>query len=134
MYFYTDAKADVATFGVKYKKPTVSMTMHLVGTVIPNDDVLLDQVDRVPELVIFTPALTKLMVNNAVHYNNYGLQLDGGARDISVVEREIIAALPPGTTYSFHVDFDPCRRSQSVAWSPNRSHSECSVSSPVWPH
>ncbi len=37
MYIYTDAQANTATFGVKYVKPTVSLTMHLVGTVIPND-------------------------------------------------------------------------------------------------
>jgi hypothetical protein len=121
MYFYTDAQADVANFGVVYKKPAVSMTMHLVGTVIPNDDVLLDQVDRAPELVIFTPVLTKLIVNNAVHYNDYALQLDHGARDISAVEREIINVLPSGTTYSFHVN-------AAVAAEVNRSLEPESIS------
>jgi hypothetical protein len=103
MYFYTDAKADTATFGVKYVKPTVALTMHLVGTVIANTDVLLDQVDREPELVIYTPALTKLVVNNGLHYNNYALQLDHATRNLSLVEREIIANLPPHTTYTFHI-------------------------------
>ncbi len=121
MYFYTDALANTATFGVKYVKPTVSLTMHLVGTVIPNNDVLLDQVDRVPELVIFTPALTKLVANNATHYNNYALQLVHGARDLSVVEREIIDALPSGTTYSFHVN-------SAVAAEVNRSLEPESIS------
>ncbi len=121
MYFYTDALADTATFGVKYVKPTVSLTMHLVGTVIPNDDVLLDQVDRVPDLIIYTSSLTKLVVNNATHYNNYALQLDHGVRDISAVEREIIAALPPDTTYSFHV-------TSAVAAEVNRSLEPESIS------
>ena len=71
MYFYTDAVADTASFGTKYVKPSVSLTMHLVGTVIPNDDVLLDQVDRLPELIIYTPALDEPVVNNALHYNLY---------------------------------------------------------------
>jgi FtsX-like permease family/MacB-like periplasmic core domain len=121
MYFYTDAQANVANFGVVYKKPTVAMTMRLVGTVIPNNDVLLDQVDRKPALIIYTPALTKLLVNNKVHYNNYALQLDHGVRDLSAVEREIIDKLPPGTTYSFHVN-------SAVAAEVNRSLEPESIS------
>ncbi len=121
MYFYTDAQSGSATFGIKYVKPTVSLTMHLVGTVIPNTDVLLDQVDRSPELIIFTPTLTKLLVNNGLHYNDYALQLDHGVRDLSVVEREIIAKLPPGTTYSFRV-------TSAVAAEVNRSLEPESIS------
>ena len=34
---------------------------------------------------IFTPALTKQIVNNGAHYNTYDLQLDHGVRDISTV-------------------------------------------------
>jgi len=112
-YFYTDAQADVASFNVK-TKPTVNLVMHLVGTVVPNDDVLLDQVDQLPEALIFTPALTRQVVNNKTHYNVYALQLDHGVRDISTVEREIIGALPPGTTYDFHVN-------SAVAAEVNRS-------------
>ena len=114
MYFYTDAQSSKPDFGSNPIKPQVNMTMHLVGTIIPNNDVLLDQVDRLPELLIFTPALTKQIVNNGLHYNNYALQLDHGARDISTVEREIIAALPPGTTYDFHIN-------SAVAAEVNRS-------------
>jgi ABC-type lipoprotein release transport system permease subunit len=104
MYFYTDAQTEQSDFGKSKVKPTVSLDMHLVGTVVPNDDVLLDEVDQKPSLMIFTPALTHQLVNNAVHYNIYALQLDHGTRDISAVEREIIAKLPRGTTYSFHVN------------------------------
>jgi hypothetical protein len=104
MYFYLDAQTDNPKFGTNKVKPHVSLMMHLVGTIIPNDDVLLDEVDRKPDLMIFTPALTRQLVNNKAHYNDYALQLNGGVRDISLVEREIIAALPKGTTYSFHVN------------------------------
>jgi hypothetical protein len=102
MVFFTDAQADQPDF--KYVKPQVTLTMHLVGTIVPNDDVLLDQVDRIPEFFIFTPALTRQVVNNRSHYNQYALQLDHGVRDLSAVEREIVAALPPGTTYDFHIN------------------------------
>ncbi len=121
MYFYTDAQANVASFGHKYTKPSASLTMYLVGLVIPNNDVLLDQVDRLPALIIFTPALTKLIVNNGPHYNNYALQLKGGTRELSAVEREIIDALPPGTTYSFHVN-------SAIAAEVNRSLEPDSIS------
>jgi ABC-type antimicrobial peptide transport system permease subunit len=77
--------------------------MHLVGTIVRNTEVLLDQADRKPDLMIFTPALTHEIVNNKLHYNLYSLQLDHGVRDLSAVQREIISILPRGTTYSFNV-------------------------------
>jgi ABC-type antimicrobial peptide transport system permease subunit len=123
MYFYSDAQADGPDFGPGKKPltPTVNLMMHLVGTIVPNDDVLLDQVDQLPEPLIFTPALTRQVVNNGVHYNVYALQLDHGVRDISAVEREIIAALPPGTTYDFRIN-------SAVAAEVNRSLEPESIS------
>jgi hypothetical protein len=121
MYFYTNALADTATFGTKYVKPTLNLTMHLVATIVPNDDVLLDKVDQTPALIIFTPALTKHLVNNAINYNDYALQLDHGVRDLSKVEREIVTALPPGTTYSFHI-------TSAIAAEVNRSLEPESIS------
>ncbi len=104
MYFYTDAQTERPAFLTNKIKPTVSLPMRLVGTIVPNDAVLVDEVDQKPTLLIFTPALTRQVVNNRLHYNDYALQLDRGSRDVSVVEREIIQALPPGTTYSFRVN------------------------------
>jgi hypothetical protein len=104
MYFYTDKQTEGASFGTSQVKPHVRLTMHLVGTMVLSNDVLADQVDRKPALMLFTPALTSQLVNNALHYNQYALQLDHGASDISVVEREIINILPRGTTYTFRVN------------------------------
>lgn len=104
MYFYTDQQTELKGFGTNKVRPAVSLSMRLVGTIVPNDQVLVDEVDRKPSLMIFTPALTRQIVNNKVHYNDYALQLDRGSRDVSVVEREITKALPPDTTYSFHVN------------------------------
>jgi hypothetical protein len=112
MDIYTDKQVESPNF--RDVTPTARISMHLVGLVIPNADVLLDEIDRKPELLITTPALTRLVVNNGLHYNAYALQLDGGAREISAVQREIIAALPPGTTYSF-------RTNSTVAAEVNRS-------------
>lgn len=36
-------------------------------------------------------------------YRLYGLRFSNGARGVPAVEREIVAALPPGTTYTFHI-------------------------------
>ena len=60
-------------------------------------------------------------MNNGQHYNDYALQLDHGVRDLSTVEREIVAALPPGTTYDFHVN-------SAVAAEVNRSLEPESIS------
>jgi hypothetical protein len=83
-------------------KPHLRLAMKLTGTVVFNDQVVLDQVDRFPALVLFTPALTRPLSAGFV-YARYGLKLHNGASAVPAVEREIIGALPKGTTYSFHV-------------------------------
>jgi len=121
MYFYTNAQTALPTFASKPITPMLRLTMHLVGTIVPNDDVLLDEVDQTPSLILFTPALTRRIVNNGPNYNDYALQLDHGVRDISAVEREIVTALPPGTTYDFHIN-------SAVAAELNRSLEPESIS------
>jgi hypothetical protein len=103
MYFYTDAQSSLPTFGTAKVKPTVMLTMHLVGTVVLNNEVVSDETAQFPALMIFTPALSRPFAEAGESYGNYALQLDHGARDVSKVEREIIGALPPGTTYTFLV-------------------------------
>jgi hypothetical protein len=103
MYFYTSAQTSLPAFGTAKVKPHLRLTMHLVGTVILNNEVISDEADRYPALMIFTPALTRPFAESGVTYNDYALKLDHGAQDVSAVEREIIAALPRNTTYTFHV-------------------------------
>lgn len=102
MDFYTDKQAESPDFAKL--KPTARISMHLVGLVIVNADVLADEIDRKPQLLIMTPATTRLVVNNGFHYDEYAIQLKGGVREISTVQREIVGALPPGTTYSFRIN------------------------------
>jgi hypothetical protein len=106
MYFYTIPQASLPGWGTAKVKPALRITEHLVGTVVLNNEVVLDEVDRYPALMIFTPALTNPLVAAKGNYLNYALQLDHGARSVSKVEREIIKALPKGTTYTFHVTSD----------------------------
>jgi hypothetical protein len=103
MNFYTSAEENLQTFATAKVKPILRLNMHLVGTVVLNDEVVLDEVDRFPALMVFTPALTRQLRGTGVNYDNYALQLDGGSRYVSAVEREIIAKLPKGATYNFHV-------------------------------
>lgn len=98
---FTDAQ--MAKKNWRTLTPTARVSLHLVGLVVANVQVLVDEIDQKPELLFTTPAFTRLTVNNDVHYNEYALQLKGGDRELSAVQREIIAALPPGTTYSFRV-------------------------------
>lgn len=103
MYFYTSAEENSSSFGTNKVKPVLRLDMHLVGTVVLNDEVVLDEVDRYPAPIIFTPTLTRQLRGTGVYYDTYALQLDGGSRYVSAVEREIIAKLPKGATYNFHV-------------------------------
>ncbi|HEV3268033.1 MAG TPA: FtsX-like permease family protein [Acidimicrobiales bacterium] len=114
MYFYTLAQTQSRDFGTARVHPHERLDMHLVGTVVLNNGVVQDEVDRYPALLIFTPALTRPFTRTVKDYVNYSLQLVHGSRDVSAVEREIIAALPRGTTYTFHA-------TSSVAGQVNRS-------------
>jgi FtsX-like permease family len=102
MGVYTNAQVNAAAFGTPKVKPRRRLAMRLVGTVVFNNEVVLDEVDRFPAFVLFTPALTRPF-STGLNYRQYGLRLRDGARGVSAVEREIVEALPPGTTYSFHV-------------------------------
>ncbi len=73
----------------------------LVGLVVFSSQVVDDDVDRFPTDVLMTPALTKKL-SAAATYPTYGLRLDSD-RAVPAVEREIVDALPPGSTYSFHL-------------------------------
>jgi hypothetical protein len=114
MYVYSTDEASLPDFGTAKVKPKLRITMHLVGTVVLNSQVILDEVDRYPTLMIFTPALTKPFVAPTNNYLDYDFQLAHGSSSVSAVEREIIGAVPKGTTYQFHV-------TSNVSQSVNRS-------------
>jgi hypothetical protein len=112
MTFFSNAQVSQTTFNPAKAKPQLRMAMHLTGTVVLNNEVVSDEVNQYPAQMIFTPALTRPLVStergnrplvNEQGYVEYSLKLDHGARDVSTVEREIIAALPAGTTYTFLV-------------------------------
>ena len=103
MVFYTNAQVSRSTFNPAKVKPHLMIAMHLVGTVLLSNEVVSDEVNQFPALMIFTPALTRPLAGSGAGYIDYSLRLDHGARDVSAVEREIVAAVPKGTTYTFLV-------------------------------
>jgi hypothetical protein len=101
---YTAAQFDTAGFGSSRVQPVKEFSETLVGIVVPNDEVVSDDIDRNMTNLIFTPALTKpLFEAGLAAYPAYELRLAHGNGDVSKVEREIIGLLPPHTLYSFHV-------------------------------
>ncbi len=100
--FYTGAQTNEPGFGTTKMKPTLQLDMKLVGLVVFNNEVVLDEVDRYPAFLLFTPAVTRPK-SAGVQDATYGLKLRDGAQGVPAVEREIIRALPKGTTYNFHV-------------------------------
>jgi hypothetical protein len=99
---YTLAQANQSDFDPLTTAPSTRFSAKLVGLVVFSSQIVDDDVDRFPTDIVLTPALTRRLRASAA-YPTYGLRLDGGSSAVSTVEREIIAALPPGSTYSFHL-------------------------------
>jgi hypothetical protein len=99
---YTIQQADEPNFNPLTGKPAARFSAKLVGLVVFASQVVDDDVDRFPTDVLVTPALTRRLRASAT-YPTYGLRLDGGSSAVATVEREIVSALPPGSTYSFHL-------------------------------
>jgi hypothetical protein len=100
--FYTNDQLVEPGFGTPEVQPYVRQNMKLVGLVEASDQIVQDDVDRYPALTVFTPAITQKMLGNS-NVIDYGFQLDGGTRQVSTVERELVAVLPPNSTYNYHV-------------------------------
>ena len=99
---YSLQQADEPDFNPSTGKPAARFSAKLVGLVVFSSQVVDDDVDRFPTDVLATPALTRRLDASAT-YPTYGLRLDGGSNAVAAVEREIVDALPPGSTYSFHL-------------------------------
>jgi hypothetical protein len=99
---YSLAQVNQSSFNPITAEPSTRFSAKLVGLVVFSSQIVDDDVDRFPTDIVATPALTRRLRANAT-YPTYGLRLEGGSRAISTVEQEIIAALPPGSTYSFHL-------------------------------
>jgi hypothetical protein len=78
----------------KATPPKVVVTLHLVGIVVLASTVVQDDVDALGSQVgLFTPALTRVLAQCCATYSTSALQVDGGAREIPVVQSEVDALL-----------------------------------------
>ena len=100
--FYTHDQLISSGFGSASVAPTLSINAKLVGIVVVNNQVVQDDVDRLPATMLFTPALAHAAANEALN-TIFGLQLDHGAGDVPAAEQAFIDALPGPANYDFHV-------------------------------
>jgi ABC-type antimicrobial peptide transport system permease subunit len=84
-------------------KPHLTVDVRIVGFVKFNDAVIQDQVNRFPTDILFTPALTREIIDTGAGISLYGLQLRGGKRYVSDVEQEINHAVPDAEL-EYHVN------------------------------
>ena len=105
MGFYTNAQSESPRYGTPAVRPTVRVTVRVVGLVEFSSTVVQDDIDRPLGYLVLTPALTRtlLAAGTSSGISFYGLQLDHGARDVPAVEREINNTLPVRGAVQFHV-------------------------------
>ena len=95
MGFYTNSQSPTS-------RPLRQLRMKLTGIATFNNEVVLDDVDRYPSYVLFTPALTGPFSTGPEEIY-YGLKLTDGAAGVPAVEHEVIRAVPQAVNASFHL-------------------------------
>ncbi len=104
MGFYGSTQGAMPGFGTALIPPERRVDMKLVGLVAFNNEVVEDDTDRLPTNVLFTPALTRSLLDSGSTQGTwYGLQLVGGNRSVPAVEQEIDRLLPAGNAAFFRV-------------------------------
>ena len=104
--FYTNAQLNQSNFGTAGVVPKIRVRVKLVGIIVLNNQVFQDDIDKATGFLVLDPSLVRQagkISKAAILPVLFGLQLKNGDRNISTVEHELIANLPPGSTYQFHV-------------------------------
>jgi hypothetical protein len=104
--FYSDAQTNSPDFGSPRVVPRLKVKARLVGLVVPNTQLIQDDIDRTYGAVFLDQALTQKL--NHLEPGElvpalYGVQIDHAHATITQVERELIGVVPRGATYEFHV-------------------------------
>ncbi len=100
---YTPQQFNKPGFGTPRVSPAGRFDMKLVGIVEFNNQVVEDDTDQLPTNVVYTPAFTRLVPDDASEGTWYGIQLVHGDRDLASTEQALSRALPPGATGNFSV-------------------------------
>jgi hypothetical protein len=95
---YTNAQSASPKYGTTGLVPHARFNATLVGTVIQSQAVVEDQVDAPgnADLLLFTPARTKPLLNCCTYYTGASVNVPEGSRALPTVAREIDHLLPAG--------------------------------------
>jgi hypothetical protein len=97
---FTNAQLNGA--GLPTTKAATQLTLHVVGIGIFNDEVVQDDVDRIPRMVV-SPALADRMTSCCVSYAWTGIQLATGAAGVQPFLHAYAAHFPITTLAYYHV-------------------------------
>ena len=102
---YTPAQMNLPDFGSPKVKPAVLVHERLVGIVALNTQLVQDDVDQTYGVIYVDAALTRRIVKplNLFTPVLYGVQLLDGDRGIAKMQHELVALVPKGQIYEFHV-------------------------------
>jgi hypothetical protein len=104
--FYSDAQTNSPDFGSPRVVPRLKVKARLVGLVVPNTQVVQDDIDRTYGAVFLDQALMQKLKHlepGELVPALYGVQIDLAHATITQVERELIGVVPRGAAYEFHV-------------------------------
>ena len=106
-------------FGTPAVQPLYKVGIRLVGLVQFDYQVIEDDTDRFPVNLVLTPAFTRTQVKDNGTW--YGIRVKPGVDDLTGLEHQLIAVLPPGSVPQFNFEsatrdrVDAAVRPESIA-------------------
>lgn len=92
---FTNAQEAQPGFGTARVSPHLRIEAKVVGLGVSNDAVVADDVDAGGSLLaLFTPAFTRPLLNCCAKATKTAIQVDGGSRNVALVEAEIDRVFP----------------------------------------
>ncbi len=103
---YSQQQQELPGFGTSAVRPMISFGAKLVGLASLSSEIVEDDIDRVPTLIILTPALVKEVFAHPGQESTgaeiFSIQTDRGSRDVAAVELEIAHLIPSNAVSSVH--------------------------------
>ena len=103
---YTNTQEGAAGFGTKLVPPKIRIEAKLVGLVALSSEIIQDDIDRFPTLIVSTPALArKALANPRQSFTGaatYGIKVEHGGKDVGIVEQELARFIPAGVQSTLH--------------------------------
>jgi hypothetical protein len=103
---YDNAQQSLPGFGTPSVKPILTVHLKIVGISDLTTQVVQDDVDQSFGFVFISPALLRELIAKSPDHATpaiYAIQLTSPMRSIADIENELVAVVPRGYTYEFHV-------------------------------